>query len=396
MNYIFPYLWLCLDIFFLFYLIIKIKNKNYNYIFPLLLIIILLYTTIGGYFFTFANIIPFKEQLVDISESSINTIHFIFILSAMFFILGIITVKKEELSFKENNIKVISSNYFSIIPFLCIVLFLFSYGVDGWLLREGYVFVPYNNTAYKLFKILFPLSAASLFFIKNKSLKYILYFLLISLLFSSSSRSSIFVPVLYILMSFLLERKFKLSTLIINVFVLFFLLATALSFRGLNSQGLLGNILNIINGQLSLNSIVNGLNYAFSFSYYANLYTIKEIMIPYSVIISSVNPLPSSFVDIDSMIMAAKINPFSPTPAISMLYSCNSIFLWVYMYLSGLLFEYAKKTFNSKLGFLFLIGMLLAFSVLSLQYHLRECTRILYYILIMVVVYKLFVFLKKI
>lgn len=335
-------------------------------------------------------------QLLDLGVSSLFLIHMVFYITIVSYVLGCMTIKRNNFFIDKKYIIYKKSNYIAILPMFTIILFIYSYGIDGWLLREGYSFKPVSIFGYRIFKIIFPFAAASIFFIKNDKLKFLIYVLLISLLFSSSSRSSIFVPVLYFIISYLFTGKLKVKVFLVNLIVIVFLLTTSLSFRSLDTQGLIGNIVNLLDGKLNLSAIIYGLNYAFSFSFFANMFVVNYIKLADSVILASLNPLPSSFIDVDNMIMGAKINIFSPTPAISMLYSFSICLLFIYMYIAGLVFSYAQGIFKGRFLLLFLVAMLLAFSVLSMQYHLRECTRILYYIITVIFSFKIFRFLKRI
>ncbi|MEL0625096.1 hypothetical protein V6238_18725, partial [Marinomonas arenicola] len=89
--------------------------------------------------------------------------------------------------------------------------------------------------------------------------------------------------------------------------------------RNFITQGVFPNIFHFYREGIDFTYIWLALNYLSSYSLFATSLTLQDHIFDLSSFMIAINPLPSSYVDIDYIVETQKLNKNSPYPAISML-----------------------------------------------------------------------------
>lgn len=361
-----------------FFSLFKVK-KDILFFFPLLLTSTYIYTVIGVEY-NFALEIPFKEQLT--REGDLINVGWAYFLASLFFYIG-------SKCNKYGGGKVVLNNVYLNFNQKFIVTFIFFSGLayylaidwNYFLYRDTYTIPKISNSLYLAFKLTSPIAAFLLPFINNRALRYSLFIFLWLLPFSANSRTMGLIVFMYLLGLTLTRRNNAIKMFLLSLFVVF-CMAIALGFRFGESQGLIPNILNIIDRGVIFSGVVDSINYVSSFSVHANSYAIKYHYSDFYSYLISINPLPSGFLDIKHLTLNSKLNQFAPVPGIAMVYNQGMLVLFFTYFILGFIFSFMKKYyFLHNLYYLF-IALFIAFCFFNTQYILRESMRFFYYLVL--------------
>jgi hypothetical protein len=337
---------------------------------------------IGTYIYSFAVEIPFNLYN-EISNEDIIKAYYSFIISSVAFYIGssLCSYKKQALvnwhSSEINNQKALA-----ILILGVYIVYALGYGVENLVYRSGYIDrqTERNKVILVLFMLVSPFVTTLIPFIRSRSLKYLVYIFCFLMLFSSSSRMVVIVPFLYVIGAFLKNKKFVISTFIFNFSLVIFSFIFILQIRYYPFHGLIPNVYSLFTKGIDVTYLYLGVNYVFSFSVFSVAYVLKSFVHDQTAFLISVNPLPSSLLNIDYMIDALRMKPTAPMPAIAVLSLSGYGILCSFYFFTGFMFSLMLKKMENK-SFLYyvLVGLFLFFSLFSVQYNLRGLSRLFYY-----------------
>lgn len=386
---------LALNFVLLLFSIVMLK-RSVVFFFPLFYSFIYVYTSIGHYFFNYAVNIPFSSQFywpgLDISIAGK-----VYSLASLSFIAGYFF----RMAFKYDILKVetkaiMISSRLSLI-FVCFVISMYLMAIDWnfFFYRDSYIIPKTFPVFYMVFKFLVPIASFLLPFISSKYYRYTLFLVLWILPFSINSRTMCLIPFLYIVGLCLSNRNnLKFKVFILSLFTILSL-GIALGYRHNDSQGLIPNLIYLINNGVPFDVILKSINYVTSYSVYITTYGINEQVSDFYAFIISINPLPSRFLNIGYLLDNSMLNSFVPSPAIAMVYSQGFFIFLFYYFFIGFCFTHVYPTFLKNNMMYIYVGFLIVFCFFNSQYILRESVRFFYYLLFFYLVVNLFVFFKK-
>lgn len=375
------------------------KSNNIFYVLPVFYALICVYTSLGVSFFVYAKEVPFNFYY-KLDENSINVMYTFYYTAIFSFLLGVISIRNDlssiKFSFSRIRLKIsdIGDGYkFGFVVFTIFVLHLGN-GFSSLYSRVGYTIE--DGSGMGSFRIIFifllPFAVFLLSFLKSKALRYASLFLLFMFLQGTTSRSLILVPVFYMLGASLRSNKVSYLKILLTIIFVIFIVIFTLQYRENLTQGVFPNILFFANNGLDMEYLSLGLNYILSYSFFASTLTIQDFDFNLASFKSSINPLPSSFIDVESMVESQSLNQYAPFPAIGTLSQGGYWYVVCYYYISGVIWSWfggylsrASNVFSVFMGVFFIL-----FTLFSVQYNLRGVTRYLYYLIFISLLVKCF------
>ena len=379
----------------LFYLYKLQKTNRIVLLLPVFYNFIALYVIFGTFFFTYAIEEPF-HLYKEISNDSIYESAFIFMLSSFFFYLGSITAKSNFNNVNGTNVNIKYQKILIILILIVYFLYIFGYGIEGLIYREGYIDYSFerNRIIMVFFYVTSPFVTVLIPFIKKRVVRYCIFIFCLLVLFSSSARFVVIVPFLYTIGTFLKYQKLSFPVLIVNVLLVCILLIFILQIRYYPHHGLIPNLNSLLTKGIDIKYLFEGLNYAFSFSLFGLSYVLSNFTHDSSAFLTSINPLPSRFLDIQYMLDVQTMKPTAPMSAVSILSLAGYPVLIFFYLLTGYVFS---TILNRMQGSTFLyypvVGLFVLFTLFSIQYNLRGLSRFFYY---SILIYLFYVTFKKI
>ena len=381
----------------LLYSILKIKD-NPTLLFSLYFSFIFLYTALGYDFFSYAKKVPFENQLLSIS--SIEEAGIAFTIAIYCFILGSFFGKKNytwnrkatnhNLSMQKQQEKKLNINNLISMTFilLTVVISVLAFDMKQIFFRNSYI-IDSIHTLEILFKIMTPIAFFLCAFVNPKIIRYVFIIILLIIPFSLNSR----ILSLSILMLFLglhfkngstsLGTKVFFSLILVSSFI------TATLLRSLPNQGLIPNLSGLLTLNPNFDDLYYSINYVTSYSVFSTQYAIENTIGNINTFLISINPLPSSLINIESFASEAMINTFSPAPSIAILYNQGYIISILYYSISGFIFSKILNNTKKEKIFPILYSVFALFIFLNSQYLLRESTRLIYYIVLLYILVRL-------
>lgn len=359
-------------------------RKNISYIFTLYFSSIYIYTYIGSVYFRFADQIPFEGQLV--SSYSFENSGAMILSAIIFFNFGIFFSNKFN-SRKINNINNIvieNINNTYIIAFTILTLFIgfMAYDFQQLMYRTSYVPVGTNDALAIAFKVLSPAAAVLCAFLRKTFIKYLFILLLCLIPFALGSRAIVLTLGMFYLGLLIQGKKINFLTQVMLIGLIVIGFFSSYYLRGFNSQGLSVNFYNTLQIFSDTTQIIEAFNYISSYSIFAMEYSIAENLSSTKSFWLSVNPLPSSFLDLSSLYIDAKINEFSPVPGMVMVYREGLLIHSIFYYIMGYYFNKIFITTKNHASYGLFISLFVGILFMNSQYMLRESVRLFYYCLI--------------
>ena len=357
---------------------------------------IVIYTLLGTQFFEFAQAVPFNlYEKVNVQYTEEVTLYFL--LSAFCFGIAVeINLLNSTLvtSAKGRNILIglanklmyLSEKYKYLILFITFSSLVFGFGPAALIYREGYVpregRVPQLLTVYMLS---LPIASFLLAFLKNKLIKYLLFILLFMLIFGTTARMLVLLPFFYYFGSILNARRIGFVKTVLFLILVLFVFAFTLQYRAYQFQGLYPNLTNLLNNGIDFGFVNLGLNYIFSYAFFATAYGIQEFTFDLKAFLISVSPAPSSFLDIPYMLERQSLNANSPLTALTILSQGGWLLVAGFYFVVGFAVSATSQFLrvNNKVVFLISMVLFVMFTMFSVQYNLRGASRLIYYILIL-------------
>jgi hypothetical protein len=371
---------------------------NPIFILPFFYFFIVLYTTIGITVFDYAKEVPFhlndmvENQSIQIAISNI-------IFAAFSFLMGALLIKNNA---EDRSIGFINTVHYKLIKiksfwilfiyFIVIILLHIGYSPSLIYYKEGYTIGNNGSAMFRiLYTLLLPFSMILLPLLNNKLIRWFLLIILILLVLGTSSRQIILIPLFYFIGNVFRVKKVSVIGVILAVSSIVFLLNAMINLRDYEIQGAIPNILHLVNGEIDFSLIFYAINYLFSYSIFASAYTIQEFIFDSRSFYYAITPLTLSYIDVNYMVETQKLNQYSPFPAISFLSLGGMNYIFIYFFITGLIWSFVLKYFfNTNILIYFLIIVLLIiFTFLSTQYNLRGITRLTYYILFIYISYRI-------
>ena len=248
----------------------------------------------------------------------------------------------------------------------------------------------------KLYTFSLPISSFAISIIRKRYLRYTLFIFVLIIIFSTSSRSILILPFVYILGSVIRHNRFVLIKAFILVCLAIILSSIALEYRSHPIQGVLGNGSYLLTNGFNLDYISLGLNYLFSYSVSLLTFMINEVNYDSAIFWLSINPLPGFMLDLTLIVENAKANVFAPYSTIGEVYLmgglCFTIFYSIIGYTIGSV-EYKSSNNAIIIAIVFILTLLFAF--LSLQYNVRGSIRFIYLVILLNIFISLHSFLRK-
>lgn len=365
---------------FLVYLYKFYRSGDILLILPIFYTFVVLYVIFGACVLTYAIEAPFG--LYDfLSEDELYKGALSFIVSSFFFYLGASLVKKKEkYIFVSNNIRYQKTLVFCVLS----TYFFYSvgYGVEALIHRSGYIDtdIERNKAILIIFFVVSPFITTLIPFIRSRAIRYLVFLVCFLVLFSSSSRFTVMVPFLYVIGTFLRFNKIRISVALVCLTLIIFGLVFVLQIRNYTFHGLIPNLDALFTIGVDIEYLFTGLNYAFSFSLFGVSYVLSEFTHDGVAFLTSINPLPSRFLDIEYMLEAQRMIGTSPMSAISTLSMAGYPILISFYFLSGYCFSFVlNKMKNVTFWYYAVVGLFVLFCLFSIQYNLRGLSRFLYY-----------------
>lgn len=343
----------------------------------------------------------------DVTYTASTLAHFI---SAIFLVFGAYLTNRSFAFYKKlNPIQVLRENIDSSDDSLLRVMTVFAaaasvlsslsaYGLDDLLYRSYYLpEVGVATTIAQLTGILSTLLASILACRSNRSAKllaavcYICGFLMV---FSKGSRYAVISILIYQFLPLFMQRGRSLIYVVINVIVTvslaYILMHSSLYFRTDFQYGLLPYVNNLGDAISSMSDDNfqsvwdNFLNVTFSLP--VTQVTIEAGGHNFSSMLIALNPMPGELAGWYQIADEKRVSDFIPFSAIGELYGFSPFLLMLYMLCVGVVFSIVENELNCshdrlKLFLtLFVFAFVLLFSLLVLQYNLRNSTRMIYYL----------------
>jgi len=364
-----------------FYLYKLQKTNKIVLLLPVFYNFVVLYVILGTFVFTYAIEEPFNLH-DEISIAAIYEGGWIFILSALFFYFGTVLVKTNRHVASDYNTNI--NHQKTLIALILSVYFLYiiGYGIEGLIYRQGYIDPSFerNRSILIIFYVTSPFVTVLIPFINNMWLKYLVYLFTLLVLFSSSARFVVIVPFLYVIGTFLKTHEIQFRTLIINAFLVCVLLIFILQIRYYPFHGLIPNINSFFTKGIDVDYLFKGLNYAFSFSLFGLSYVLMNFTHDNSAFLTSINPLPSRFLDMQYMLDTQTMKPTAPMSAVSILTLAGYSVLMLFYLITGYVFSFILNRMQGiTLLYYPVVGLFVLFALFSIQYNLRGLSRFFYY-----------------
>ena len=394
------FLFLMSFLFMVVYVYAFIKMKNYLIVLPIFYSIVNIYSLLGLYYFDFAKIVPF-DLYKGITYDDIYNTSIIYIIASLSFFVGSLCKKGNKSDFFSTiskKILMIPDIYKLLIVSITILSLTFGYGFEAIISRYGYIdmAVDRNKTLLIVYMLTLPISSFLLPFVKNKTISLCAFFIVFLLIFGTTARMLLLLPVFYFIGDLVKNRKISLIKVTICIIVVLFIFTFTLEFRNNYKQGIINNLDYLLNNGLGTEYLNLGFNYILSFSFLVLSNVTKYFNGNLEATLISINPLPSSMLDINYMLSHQSLNSNSPFSAISILALEGYSIVCLYYFIASLVFGFISNYFIKKKNPLLLIIMVLffMFTFFSIQYNLRGATRFLYYTIMIFVVYNIYYVIK--
>jgi len=353
----------------------------------------------------------------DIDSTSFWNVYSLFVLKDIFFIFGFLfyyiisTPIIRRLYIENFNDKlfgqIIKKNRIILpvsvfLTFLIVILYLNTYSVGLWDRDE---YIPSMTKSLKTFAKILSFIAVICLGVVDKAQKPIANFLvliIVLLTFSTGSRSTFLLLVIYFFFSYV-GSKFNIKNSIkflFNLSLSFILLSYLISFRPLGVYGFKPYIIAIFNGSSDmLRALAFNIYYSFVFGVFATAKTMKLYTNDWNDMFISLNPLPGGMAGWPEISGELAITKFMPFTLYGQVFEAGIVFTLVFFVFIGMIFGYFEKQIrkllmrNNRVIAVFLTLILLLFIVYSFEYHLRSAFRYIYYALF---IYFVYLSLKKI
>lgn len=365
----------------------------------LLIILPIFYSLIGTWVgFGFADDVLQRVDAFNITKNSVMKTHYVFLVSAWSFYFGL-CIKRPDFS-RYPNVYMLAS-FFERIPKLAIVCFAFftvalvhfAYPLDKIYFRQGYASIYDGGTVLKsLVSLLVPVCSLLLPFHKNKFVRYLLFIIIVFFVQGLNKRLLLLIPIFYYLGSYIRDRRFSLKRSTAFAIMTVFFAGYVLEYRLHSYQGVIPNLQQFFESGVDLSSIWMGMNYLFGFSFYSTMVTSNFFDVTLSSIYLSINPLPGSMLNLESIVSEHKISKYAPYSALGTLGIIGIPAVFLYFFMAGLIFKLIFIYFPRRFRLLLfvVIVLFLVFTVMSLQYNLRTSVRFLYYSVMFFFIIKIF------
>lgn len=388
---------------FLFFVFNLLKTKNYLFFLPVFYCFINLYSIVGLYYFDFASNVPFDLNYSITNDDLLKTSH-VYLYASLFFYFGVIVNKNIKISMLDIG-GIISDKIYNQAEVYKVVIYLitcislvFGYGLEPLVFRHGYIDLSYERNPLLLiiYVMTLPITSFLLAFLKNKCISLLLFIALSFLVFGTTARMILLIPVFYFIGSVIKYKKVYFIHFTLTVLFVFLLFTFCLQFRSNYEQGIIGNFNNLIQNGLNYNFFILGLNYLISFSFLVLSNVMKFFNGDVHALFISINPLPSSMLNINYMLSKQSLNLNAPFSAISILALSGYIVLGLYYFISAFIFSYITNYFLKKnsVFVIVIICLFFVFALFSVQYNLRGATRLIYYCIFILFCHKIFSIIK--
>lgn len=368
------------------------KKHDILLVLPIFYNVIVLYTILGTMVLEYAKDTPFSLYYL-VSDDSLYNASFMFIFSSFCFYIGTTLVRRARRPKNklEVNRVVVKAQKFLVCAILVVYLiYILGYGAESLVFRNGYIDANdvRNKSILTLFFALSPVVTLLIPFIKSSSLRYFVYLVCFLVLFSSSARAMILIPALYIVGSFVRDKKLGSKILLTNAALIIVCLIFALQIRYYPFHGLIPNLSALFTRGVDLDYLLVGLNYGLSFSLFGTAYILENFTHDSMAFFASINPLPSRFVNIAHMVEAQRMLGTSPMSALSALSLYGNMGVASFYFVTGFFYSFILKKLDNKTVLYFgVVGMVMLFTLFSVQYNLRGSSRFFYYTILIFGVY---------
>ncbi|NNN61208.1 hypothetical protein FKQ60_10135 [Vibrio sp. A11] len=367
---------------FFFYIYRMFKTNSILLLLPIYYLFTVSYVLTGVFFLNYAKETPF-DLYGRVSELYILKASLFYILASVSFYAGSSVFKDKHCVqlFFQSKIKIKHQKSLLILCVFAFFVFIFSYGVEPLIYRDGYIseYHDRNKTGLILFYFIAPIAFLFVPFVKGSIVNKVIYIFFFFILFSSSSRFLVMLPFLYIVGSYLRDGYFKFSIFFVNMVLIVLGLVFVLQIRYYPQQGLLPNIASLFSKGIDVDYLFIGLNYAFSFSLMGTAYVIEHLQFDLQGFLIGINPIPSRYLNISHMLDVQEMLPTAPISAISLLSQFGILAVLFFYLISGVVFSYVISRLKGKTILYYAVaGLFIIFMLLSIQYNIRGLTRFLY------------------
>lgn len=274
---------------------------------------------------------------------------------------------------------------------LSISLLIVAYGGFGLFAREEYL----PETIDRVFKSLGILLTPAVliyahYFKVPRTMLFTFYATFLLLFFGMGSRSLVLLPVSYLLASFVSSKnEIGIKKLVISGVAALACISIALTVRQASTHGIFPYAVHLRSGGLPTDILLLAFNYGTAFSYSITAYLLDSMNYNLSYFWTSIDPRLGWMVGWPEISKELKINIHAPYNTISELFYIGWPVAGTYYFLVGAFFAYCERISSARsrlLHFAVYISVLF-FTIYSLQYNLRSATRIVYYMLALLVAY---------
>jgi len=332
---------------------------------------------------------PFQfHELID-NEGLIRS-YGVFVIAAWSFFFGVLLAPrfkrkkatKINSGMQKHGKWAVSSNVIVILYTLTMLSLHVGWGIDHLYSRTGYTLGSSEGTHFRtVFVFLLPVTCLLLPMYPRALTRISFLILLFVVVQGTNSRTLVLIPAFYFLGILIRDKHWStLKFAIASLFAIFSLIYV-MEYRYHESQGVIPNLVFLVNNGIDLSLINIALNYIFAYSFYATAYTVSGFDLDFTSFLISVNPLPSAFLDINHMIETQMLNKNAPFTAIGTLALSGLPYLITYFFLAGFAWKLFRDYSESRSALLLIVItiLFLLFMIFCTQYNLRGVTRYVYY-----------------
>jgi hypothetical protein len=276
-----------------------------------------------------------------------------------------------------------------ILTFFILVFYMATYGSGLWF-RDEYIPKPMNKALITIAKILSLVVAIGLAIASKtkKSVCNTLMFIIFLLTFSTGSRTTFLLLVIYFFFGYISSEYSLKNSLkfFAKMGFSFLILSYLMSFRSIETFGLKPYFNTILSGEANVvESFSFNIYYSFIFGVFATAKTMSLYTTDWHHMFVSLNPLPGGLVGWPEVAKELLITRFMPYTLHGQVFQGGFIFISLFFTLIGAFFGFFEKIIRKELISnkrnlaLFLTLILLLFIVYSFEYHLRSAFRYIYY-----------------
>ncbi|MEM0954659.1 MAG: hypothetical protein AAGI24_11020 [Pseudomonadota bacterium] len=267
-----------------------------------------------------------------------------------------------------------------LLVFLCLYL---SYPEHGVIYRNEYLPKDSIRPLHIVGKLLLPMVLVHAHLIGlNRYLLSFYYLGFALILFGMASRFMVFLPVAYLVASFLGNRSTRPIRLLVAGAGAFFFVGLAMQLRTSQSHGVIPYLNSVGTLPSIFDLMIGAVGYATAFSYALTAFTIENMTYAASDFFISIDPRMGFMVGWYDLHSLLRNNTYAPYNALAELHYMGWSYLLFYFFFAGAVFAFLRRYHcKDRLSALVIYTSAWMFAFQVAQYNLRPATRVVYYMI---------------